>query len=211
MFFPIAVLYKSSLNTTLTAPELMKKLNKLFFELIKKIFWDFIQDFWKYVKKDLEVFLEKLVLKITKNKLKKYKTIITSLINLLTKLLNFNIDNCDAIYNAIITTMNTALNAPIKLPTSNFLLVFSDQLPGYSNDRASINITERLENSGIPTGDLYGVENDLNTIIRCIIDGNSQERDENEYIKIALKPGIIPSGPGGAIISPLISGVGKAF
>jgi hypothetical protein len=39
----------------------------------------------------------------------------------------------------------------------------------------------------------------------------SQTMDEKSFVKIGLKPAVIPSGPGGAIISPMIVGAGKIF
>jgi hypothetical protein len=68
-----------------------------------------------------------------------------------------------------------------------------------------------MEDAGINTGDIYGTENKLPSMVKSIIDSYSNEMDTNSYVKIALKPTVIPAGPGGAVISPLITGNGKVF
>lgn len=133
------------------------------------------------------------------------------LIALLIAALSGELESCEAIFNVILTTITAALNAPLKLPIPGLLLVFADLLPGYSSDRAFMNITERLTAMGVNLGPLYGEDNKLNSIIKGIVDGHTEEVDMNSFVKIALKPSVIPAGPGGAIISPLVTGVGKMF
>jgi hypothetical protein len=70
---------------------------------------------------------------------------------------------------------------------------------------------DRLESAGINTGDIYGTENKLPSIVKSIIASYSNEMDTNSYVKIGLNPAIIPAGPGGAAITPLITGAGKLF
>ena len=94
------------------------------------------------------------------------------------------------------------------------LLVLSEGLPGYSQDRAYMNIMERLEASGVPTGPLYGESNDIGSIVKSIVDGHTEEEDQNSFVKIVLHGGVLPGPPlaGGAVIPPgIISGVGKKF
>ena len=126
-------------------------------------------------------------------------------------LLTTNIDSCDAIFGAIITAIDTALNSKVNVPIPGLLLVLSDSLPGYSADKAFMNISERLSASGIPMGPLYGRPNDMNNVIKSIIDGHTEVMDNDSFVKISLKPTVIPSGPGGAVITPLVTGVGKIF
>jgi hypothetical protein len=211
MFLPIVILYKQFQNVVLSAKELMKKLAKLFVTIVKALFWRFLAEFWKFVKKDLLEFIKKIAIKIFKNKLKRWKGIILALIALLIKILTEQLESCEQIFNLILQTIQGALNAPIKIPIPGLLLVFSDLLPGFSSDRAFMNVNERLTAMGVNMGPLYGSENKLNSIIKGIIDGHTEEVDANSFIKIALKPSIIPAGPGGAVISPLVTGVGKMF
>ena len=211
IFLPIVILYKQFQNVVLTAKEIMKKLAKLFVNMVKALFWRFLAEFWKFIKRDLLDFIKKIAKKIFKNKLKRWKGIILALIALLIKILTEQLESCEQIFNLILQTIQGALNAPIKLPIPGLLLVFSDLLPGYSSDRAFMNANERLTAMGVNMGPLYGSENKLNSIIKGIIDGHSEEMDANSFIKIALKPAVIPAGPTAAVITPLVTGVGKMF
>jgi hypothetical protein len=211
MIFPISVVYKIIKNDNITAKELMKTLYNLFFNLITSLFWSFIKEFWNFIKRDILNFVKKTAITILKNKLKKIKVIIEALISFLKKVLETNIGCCDEIYNVMLQTISDALNKSIKIPIPGLLLVFSESLPGYSGDRAYMNIMERLEVSGINTGPIYGTENKLPSLIKSIIDGHNEEIDKNSFVKVAIKPGVIPVTQGAAIISPLIEGVGKIF
>jgi hypothetical protein len=211
IFLPVVILYKQFQNVVLTVKELMKKLAKLFVNIVKALFWKFLGEFWKFVKRDLLEFIKKIAKKILAKKLKRFKGIILALIALLIRILTEQLESCEQIFNVILQTIQSALNVPIKIPIPGLLLVFSDLLPGFSADRAFMNVNERLTAMGVNMEPLYGAENDLNSIIKGVIDGYTEEVDANSYIEIALKPSVIPAGPGGAIISPLIKGVGKMF
>jgi hypothetical protein len=64
-FLPIVIVYKSVVagagSLVLSAKEIMKKLSKLFNEIVKNLLWKFISEFWKRVKIDLLNFLQRLV------------------------------------------------------------------------------------------------------------------------------------------------------
>lgn len=213
IFLPIVILYKifkAGINQVLDVLNTMKELSKLFWSIIKKLFWLFIREFWKLIKVDLIAFVIKLVKKILKNKYKRYVVIITALIALLTKLLEEGIEDCFTIFNVILTTLQNALSigAPISIP--GILLGLSDKLPGYSQDRAQLNIMERLENAGISLGPIFGEDNNLPTIIKSIIDGNTEELDTNSFIKVTNKEIIVPTPVGPLVIPPgILNSVGK--
>lgn len=211
MIFPISLVYQSLKNENLNVKSLMKIICNLFFNIVKSIFWKFIKEFWGFVKKDLLNFIKEIAITIVMNKIKRLRTIILALITLLTKILETGIRSCSEIFGVILQTINGAINAPVKIPIPGLLLVLSEKLPGFSTDRAYMNINERLQSAGVNMNPLYGTENKLNTIIKCIVDGHTDEMDANSFVKIALKPGIIPSGPGGSVVSPLVEGVGKVF
>lgn len=212
IFLPIVVIYKMIYNSFIEIKELMKNMANLFYNIIKKIFWKFITEFWSLVKKEILNFIKKIAIKILKNKIKRYKSIVTALIALLLKIINSgNIQSCDQIFGLILQTIQSAINTNVKIPIPGILLVLSDTLPGFSTDRAYMNINERLVAMGVNMNPIYGQDNKLNTVIKGIIDGLMEEIDTNSYIKIALKPTTIPAGPGGAVITPLVTGVGKLF
>jgi hypothetical protein len=190
----------------------MKRLSKLFNLIITNLFWKFIREFWKLVKVDLIAFVLKLAKKILKNKYKRYVVIITALIALLTKILEEGIDNCFDLFNTILTTIQTSLAARSPFNVPGILLGLSESLPGYSQDRAFINITERLEAAGISMAPLFGEGNDIPQLIKSIIDGNTEEMDSNSFIKVSNQLITIPSPVGPIIIPPgILNSAGKMF
>jgi hypothetical protein len=213
LILPIVLVYKIFNGNTGAFQDikvLMKNLSKLFFNIIKDLYWLFIRTFWSLVKIDLLAFVSLLVQKILRNKYKRYILIITSLILILNKILESGIDNCEDLFNTILNTIDGALSSRSPFNIPGLLLSLSDTLPGYSQDRAYLNITERLEASGISMEPIFGEGNDLPTLIKSIIDGNTEEMDTNSFVKIVLKPSVLPGPTGGAVVPPgIITGVGK--
>jgi hypothetical protein len=68
-----------------------------------------------------------------------------------------------------------------------------------------------MTRSGIVTGPLYDRENKWNKALKATIDGYSKTMDEDSFVKIGLKPSIIPAGVAGAVITPMVVGAGKLF
>jgi len=169
IFLPIVVVYKlfkSVITSTAsqvveTAKEFMKKFYKLFSAIIKDLFWKFISEFWKRVKVDLLNFVLKLAQKILKNKLKRYYGVIGILIALLTKILEQGFDNCFDLFNAVISTLTSAINTSIPLKIPPVLLLITPFLPGYSPERAYMAAIEGMSAAGIPTGPINGEPNDF--------------------------------------------------
>ena len=211
LFLPIVILFKLFKGAVTTAAELLRRMAKLFFDVIKRIFWKFIQAFWKFIKKDLLDFVKKVAKTIILKKLKRWKAILLSLITLLLKLLTTKLDSCEAIFNAILSTINGAINQRLKIPIPGILLMLADKLPGFSADKAYMATIENMTRSGIPTGPLYDRENTWNKAIKATIDGYSKTMDEDSFVKIGLKPSVIPAGVGQAFITPMVVGAGKLF
>ena len=213
MLFPIALSYQM-LNADvddLNVKDMMKELSGMFFSLIKSLFWNFIKEFWALVKRDLLNFVKDVATTIVLNTFNKIKGIILSLISLLLKVLESGIQSCADIFGALLNVIKSALNRSVSVPIPGLLLVISQSLPGFSADRAYMDSLDRLEAAGINTGDIYGTENKLPSLMKSMIESYSNEMDANSYVKVGLNPTIIPAGPGGAVISPLITGAGKLF
>jgi hypothetical protein len=217
IFLPIVIVYKvvkSNLGESINVKTLMKTLSKLFKTIISGLLWKFIQEFWKLVKIDLMTYVMKIVKKILKNKTKRYVTILKSLIAFLINVLQSEINNCYSLFTAITNAITTALSANISLQVPGILLLLSKRLPGYSQDRAFMNIMERLDASGVKTGPIFGEPNNIGTLVKSIIDGHTEEEDQNSFIKISLEGGALPptpAGVGATIIPGIISGYGKKF
>jgi hypothetical protein len=215
IFLPIIIVYKvikAITGQTIDVKVLMRMLSKLFVTIIKGLLWMFLREFWRLVKIDLIAYVMKIVKKILKNKSKRYITILKALIAFLLQVLQTEIDNCYALFSAVITAITTALSANAPLQVPGILLLLSKRLPGYSQDRAFMNIMERLDASGVKTGPIFGESNNIGTLVKSIIDGHTEEEDQNSFIKISLEGGALPGPSGGAAIIPgIISGYGKKF
>lgn len=216
IFLPIVAFYKlvkeNAGEIIGEIKETMKAMWKLFYNIIKGLFWKFIREFWGFIKRELIVFISKLVKRIINNLLKRYRAIITSLINVLTRILETGIDNCDDLFSLILQTINGALSVPTNVNVPSILLSFADSAPGYSQDRALMNISERLESSGISLAPIFGEDNDIPLLVKSIIDGHTEEVDNNSYVKVSNKLTIIPYYPAPIVISPgQINITGKMF
>jgi len=200
IFLPIIMIYKLFRNSAFAlARDLMRRLSKLFWAIIKRLFWRFMREFWKRVKADLLIFVQKIAAKILRNKLRRYLTIIKSLLRFLRTIMESKIDNCFDLFNSILNVINGALGGGISARIPALLLSFADSSPGYSTDRAYMNIAERLQKAGVELGPLYGESNDLLTVIKSTIEGHTEEEDANGFIAAGNKfftfpiPGL--SGP----------------
>jgi len=216
IFLPVIIIYKlfkATVGAVLEIKDIMKKLNKLFNNIIKELFWLFLREFWKLLKMDLLMFIQQIAQKILKNKYKRYLTIIRSIISILQQILIKPPDNCFDIFNLILTTINNSLRGGISNAIPALLLSFSDRLPGYSQDRAYMNIAERIQAAGIPLEPLFGEANTLPSILKSIIDGHTEEEDKNGFIAVGNKFFALPVPPLGAgpmVFPPgIISAFGK--
>jgi hypothetical protein len=215
IFLPIIIIYKlfkSVVNQVLNIEDLLKKLSKLFNLIIKELFWKFIREFWKRIKKDLLFFLQNIIRRIIKNKYKRYVTIITALIALLQKFLQEKIDNCAAIFGTILSTITAALAAKGGFNVPGVILGLSDKLPGMSKDRILIDSIERIEALGVNTGPIFGQPNNIPKILNGFLDSFIDDMDKNSFVKVANKEIKIPTPIGPLIIPPgILNSAGKLF
>lgn len=216
MFFPIVVLWKMLKSAVSSAfisiQTVIKNLGKFVFNLLKDIFNKFLTVFWTLVKPQLAIILKGLVTRLLKKSKKRYLVIIRGLIDILTALVPFlGIKSCDDFYSAILSLLNT-LKVGVSQAIPGLLLQLSKRLPGYNEDRAIMNAAEFLEANNIPTGDIFGQENNIVQFVSSIIKGHQQEMDQNSFVQVSLDAATIPVAPmgGAAIIGPgLLKAHGK--
>jgi hypothetical protein len=193
MFLPFVIIYKqfvaSAKNLVMDAKELMKKLKNIFTCTIKELFWKFIREFWKRVKADLKNFLMKIIRKILKDKLKRYYLVIAALIALLKKVLETGLDSCQAIIAAISAAISGALSAG-GLDIPNPLLALAGLLPGFSAVKTTMDITEKMQNMGIPTGDINGEPN------YHVLSTSAQVQGFADNLAVTPFKGIVSGPPG---------------
>jgi len=216
MFFPIAVIWKmfkaATVNTVTLITTLIRNLVKFLYGLLKDIFNKFLTVFWLKVRPHIAKILKSLATKILRKSKKRYLLIVKALIDILTALIPFvGIKSCEDFYNAILALLNS-LKVGVSQKIPGLLLQLSKKLPGYSEDRAIMNITEYLEANGIQTGDIFGQENNMVKFVASIIKGHQDEMDQNSFVQVSLDAGSIPVAPlGGAatIIPGLLKAHGK--
>jgi hypothetical protein len=216
MFFPIVVLWKMLKSAVSSAfisiKTLIKNLGKFVFNLLKDIFNKFLTVFWTKVKPQLALILKGLVTRLLKKSKKRYLVIIRGLIDILSALLPFvGIKSCEDFYSAILALLNT-LKVGVSQAIPGLLLQLSKRLPGYNEDRAIMNAAEFLEANNIPTGDIFGQENNIVQFVSSVIKGHQQEMDQNSFVQVSLDAATIPVAPlgGAAVILPgLLKAHGK--
>jgi hypothetical protein len=159
----------------------------MYTQIIRDLYWIFLAEFWKLVKVELLKLLSKTAAKILKNQLIRYSILISTLISLLNKILSQNLDNCNSLYQVISDTIDAALSVSMAgLPTPPFLLLMAAQKPGYSTDRAFMNITEKLQQSGMDIGPIYGESNNVLDLVKSVVDGNDEELVKNGKVEVGV-------------------------
>jgi hypothetical protein len=197
---PISLILKAVTSTTETVKTLMKKLSKLFSQIIKDLYWIFIENFWSLIKVELLALLSKTAAKILKNKYADYTMIISILISLLTDLLNGVIDNCDGLYGVISNTIDAALSVRSGTPgIPGLLLSFADLKGGYSTDMAYMDAMQRMEGIGVNTSTINGESNKLHDIVKGVLDGHWFTQKKSGYSEgsnqFVILPPPIPNVP----------------
>ena len=199
-FLPIVLVYKAIVlggeQIVKTAKEVMKVFWRLFNDVITKLLWKFISEFWIRVKRDLMIFLADIAARILKNRSKRFRRMLLALIAIITKIIQDGIGNCKDLYDLINKAIDLALSGIgggfASMGISSFLLPFFLQKPGFSEDRAGINAIEELERNGVTTSDIFGQPNNLIPLVNSIINGYQKEMDENGFVAASNLPAIIP-------------------
>ena len=203
---PIVIIYKytnsAGGNVVLSAKGIMKKLHKLFFKIIKDILWKFISEFWKLVKKDLLEFLKITAWNIIREKLKKHRDYLLSVINLLRGLLNTNLNNCNALFTVIDKTIDAALFGGPNFEVPGIIDSYADKKSGFSSIRTIVNIVKQLESQGINASQpIFGKENNLLNVLATTVQQHTKEVNNNSYIHGSNKEFLAPVVGGVAVIA----------
>jgi hypothetical protein len=226
-FLPIIIIYKAvvaGVGTAIkSAKEIMKIFWKLFYYVITKLLWKFISEFWKRVKRDLLLFLIDIATSILAKKKRRYRKMLLALIAILTKIIQDGLTNCKDLYEMINLAIDLALSGIggalglggggfATTGISSFLLPFFLKKPGFSEDKATINVIEKLEESGISTAPIFGEPNKIIPFVKGIISGHFEEMDDNSFVAVANKEVVIPvPGLSGPLVIPpgvILSGGG---
>ena len=194
---------EASINTFIGVKTLMKNISKFLHDTLKDIFNKFLEIFYKLIKPIIALVVKDLIKRIMKNSKSKMKTKILALIDLLAMAIPFiGVKSCEDFYNAILQVLNY-IRVGVNQKINGLLLQLAKRLPGYSEDRAAINTAQYLEANGIPTGDLFGQENNVMKFVSSILKGHQKEMDENSFVQVSLDYAQIPVAPlGGVAVIP---------
>lgn len=184
------------------------KKNKAFvINLVSRISVIFIETLFNTLKKDIFNLLSVIIKDIQKSQVTKQYAIILRLVQLGYVVAKFVRDykKCKSLLDEISLLLSLISNFKgangFKLPA--FLNIFATLLPGFSAERATLNLIENLEKLGLPTGPMPdGSANLMNLFSKSLITGIDQEESENGKVETAL---MLPPPFG------LISTVGKKY
>jgi hypothetical protein len=194
MFLPFVIIYKlftaGAKQLIFDVKTIMKLLKKIFLCTINQLFWKFLREFWKRVKADLKNFLKRIIQKILRDKFRRYYIVIAALIALLKRIIETGINNCADLIGAIGAAIDGALSASGGLNIPNVLLLIADKLPGFSAVKTSMDVNEKMEAMGIPTGDVNGEPNYHLLSHSAAIEGLADNLAKTPFISIPKASGV---------------------
>ena len=138
---------------------------------------------------NVDVLKQRIIDQKKKDKFKRYYIVISALIALLKQILENGLDSCEAIFAAISAAINGALSAGgLNIP--NPLLALAGLLPGFSAVKTTMDITEKMQNMGIPTGDINGEPNYHLLSHSAAIEGLADNLAKTPFISIPKASGV---------------------
>lgn len=158
----------------------------------------FLRTLFDILKKDIINLIKPIISDIAKNQLTKKYIIILKLANILVLIANIILDyrKCRSLVEDILKTLNLVtslvnrgLGATDPIPAA--LLPLTQFLPGYSPQRATINIIEEMQRLGLPTGPLPdGSPNLMLQFTLASQIGSDREEAENGKVVGVIDPSV---------------------
>ena len=182
------------------AVDFFKKFKTFCFGVIQKLNAEFLKILFDILKKDILNLLNVAIADMQKSAALKKYTIYIRLIQLALIVIQLISDyrNCKSLIDDILNLLNllnSAFNKGNRIPTP--LLFLTQMLPGFSAERASLNVIEELQSLGIPTGALPdGSPNLMNQFMTAILKGSDKEESENGTIDATV---LVPPIVGGLL------------
>lgn len=186
--------------------DFVKKNKSFVIGLVSRIATIFIETLFNTLKKDIFNLLSVIIRDIQKSKISKQYAMILRLVQLAYIIVRFVRDyrKCKSLLDEISMLLSLISNfrgGGFRLPA--FLNLFATLLPGFSAERATLNLIENLEKLGLPTGAMPdGSSNLMNLFSKSMISGIDQEEAENGKVETSLQ---LPPPFG------LITSVGKKY
>jgi hypothetical protein len=164
--------------------DFVKKFTRFVIEVTSQVNEVFLETLFEILKRDIFILVTSIVQDILKSKgLKKTSKILKYIQIAYVVIQLFNdFKKCNSLMDEILLLLNminsTAIpGSQIPLP----LLALSDLLPGYSVERATINVIENMQKLGLPTGPLPdGSPNQMVSFVKQLIQGSEDENDNRQ-------------------------------
>lgn len=171
--------------------DFVKKNKSFVINLVSRISVIFIETLFNTLKRDIFNLLNVIIKDIQKSQVLKQYAIILRLVQLAYVIVRFVRDyrKCKSLLDEISMLLSLISNfngAKFKIPA--FLNIFASLLPGFSAERATLNLIENLEKLGLPTGPMPdGSSNFMNLFSKSMISGIDKEESENGKVETAVK------------------------
>jgi hypothetical protein len=211
ILLPLMILLKSLgqlfVDTIEGISSFLNKFKKLITNLMSRIGSIFIKIVYQIIIRDLRQLLQSIGKQLLKNKTKKTREIVQSLLDLGFLIARGIQDyrKCKSVIDEIIAIITLALKGvPFTIP--NPILQLAAFRSGFDDTRAATNVIEQLQKIGVPTGALP--DGSPNLFLQSIIGqitGVESERNQNGVSKTALGP--IPIPPFGTLPSITLTGI----
>ena len=179
-------------NISSDAVNFIKNNKSFIINLVSKISAIFIETLFEILKRDIFNLLSVIIKDIQKSQTAKQYAVILRLVQLAYVIARFVTDyrKCKSLLDEISLLLNMISNyrgnSLFRIPA--FLNLLSVLLPGFSSERATLNVIEQLQKLGIPTGALPdGSPNQVNLFVKSLITGIDQEESSNGKVETAVK------------------------
>jgi hypothetical protein len=179
-------------NVVSDGVDFIKKYKSFMISFVTKIGAIFIETLFQLLKIEIFNLLTIIIRDIQRTQTAKQYAIILKLVQLGYVIARFVGDyrKCKSLLDEISLLLNLISsyrgNAIFRIPSFLNLLAFL--LPGFSPERATLNVLQQLQKLGIPTGTLPGGQvNLMNLFVKSVITGIDTEESENGKVETAVK------------------------
>lgn len=179
-------------NIVSDAVDFVKKYKSFMISFVTRVGAIFIQTLFELLKREIFNLLTVIIRDIQKTQTAKQYAIILKLVQLGYVVARFVGDyrKCKSLLDEISLLLNLISsykgNSVFRIPAFLNLLAFL--LPGFSPERATLNVLEELQKLGIPTGPLPGGStNMMNMFTKSVITGMDNEESQNGKVETAVK------------------------
>lgn len=185
----------SGSNVITSGVDFLKKWKTFAINMISKINAEFLKVLYEILKRDIVNLLSTIVRDISKSKMLKKYALILNLLTLLIAVAQLVQDyrRCKNLLDDILSIFNILTNSGLlggalgknEIPLA--ALLASKLLPGFSPERAFINVVEELQSIGIPTGVLPdGSPNLMGLFNFATQQGNEKEQMNRKYSAVGI-------------------------